>query len=59
MDLSGLQNRIYRAAFRIDSGRKGFASIGRERKGRIAYLTTAQNSYAKKQKIALDAYVLL
>ena len=37
MDLSGLENRIYKAAANIDFGRKGFAIIGEERKGRIAY----------------------
>ena len=37
MDLNGLKNRLYNAAANIDFGRKGFAIIGEERSGRIAY----------------------
>jgi hypothetical protein len=32
-----LANRIYRAALFIDTGRKGFATRGKEQKGRISY----------------------
>jgi len=37
LDLSGLQNRVIKAATNIDFGRKGFAIAGKERAGRIAY----------------------
>ena len=37
MDPTGLLRNIYEAALRIDSGRKGFAIIGKEREGRINY----------------------
>jgi hypothetical protein len=37
LDLSGLENRIYKATSNIDFGRKGFATRGKEQKGRIAY----------------------
>jgi hypothetical protein len=33
----GLVNSVYDAAAAIDSGRKGFAIIGKEREGRINY----------------------
>ena len=37
MELIGLVDSINAAAFNIDSGRKGFAVVGKERAGRIAY----------------------
>ncbi len=37
MDLTGLLSSVYEAAAAIDSGRKGFAIIGKEREGRINY----------------------
>ena len=37
MDLIGYLGRISEAAANIDSGRKGFAIIGKEREGRISY----------------------
>jgi len=37
LEQSGLIDKIYYAARSIDSGRKGFALIGKERKGRISY----------------------
>ena len=37
MERTGLLNKIYHAARSIDSGRKSFAFVGKERKGRIAY----------------------
>ena len=37
MDLIGLVDRINESTVNIDSGRKGFAIIGKEREGRISY----------------------
>ena len=37
MDLTGLLRNIYEAALAIDSGRKGFATRGKEQEGRINY----------------------
>ena len=57
MELIGLIDNIIEAAIIIDSGRKGFAIIGDIEKSllkqRHSNLSTAQDSYTKKQKIAL------
>ena len=37
MDPTGLLRNIYKAALAIDSGRKGFATRGKEQEGRINY----------------------
>jgi hypothetical protein len=37
LDLTGLINRITTATANIDSGRKGFATIGKEQERRINY----------------------
>ena len=37
MDIPGLVNRIYNAVVQIDSGRKGFATRGKEHEGRLSY----------------------
>jgi hypothetical protein len=39
LDLTGLISSIYEAALNIDSGRKGFATRGKEQEGRISYET--------------------
>jgi hypothetical protein len=37
LDIPGLVNSINNADIQIDSGRKGFAIIGKEQEGRINY----------------------
>jgi len=37
LETAGLVSKIAEAALKIDFGRKGFATIGKERKGRISY----------------------
>jgi len=37
LDIPGLVNRIYNAVVQIDSGRKGFATRGKEHEGRLSY----------------------
>jgi hypothetical protein len=37
LDLISLANNISNAAINIDTGRKGFAIVGKEREGRISY----------------------
>ena len=37
MDIPGLVNRISNAVMQIDSGRKGFATRGKEHEGRLSY----------------------
>ncbi|MCL2689654.1 MAG: hypothetical protein FWE57_07395 [Chitinispirillia bacterium] len=52
MDPIGLVDSINDAAIKIDSGRKGFAIVGEERKGRIAYekgIAEALNAFKEAQ----------
>ena len=52
LDLIGLVLSITDAAFRIDSGRKGFAIIGKEREGRISYekgISEAMSAFQEAQ----------
>ena len=39
MDITGLINKVFSAAFAIDFGRKGFATRGKAEEGRISYET--------------------
>jgi hypothetical protein len=51
----GLINRINEAALSIDSGRKGFAIIGKEREGRISYedgISEAMAAFQEAQTLA-------
>lgn len=61
MELSGLENRIYSAATRIDLGRKGFAIIGEERAGRISYengIAEALSAF-KEALVSADPYTII
>jgi hypothetical protein len=68
LDKTGLLYNIYEAVVRIDSGRKGFATRGKEQEGRINYETgiaqalsafqEAQSS-ADPQTIILSEYTFL
>jgi len=58
LDPTGLLRNIYKAALAIDSGRKGFAIIGKERKGRISYekgIAQAMSAFKEAQKVTLSA----
>ncbi|MCL2688221.1 MAG: hypothetical protein FWE57_00040 [Chitinispirillia bacterium] len=62
MDLNGLLNNISNAAASIDSGRKGFAVIGEERAGRIAYeegIADALSSFKQAQTSADPQTIIL
>jgi hypothetical protein len=61
LDLTGLVSSISDAAFRIDSGRKGFARVGKERAGRIAYeegIAKALNAFREAQ-LSADPQAIL
>jgi len=58
----GLVDRINKAAFNIDIGRKGFAIIGKEREGRISYeggIAEAMSAFKEVQIIADPLTLLL
>jgi len=62
LDLVGLINRITTATASIDSGRKGFAIIGKEREGRINYedgIAQALSAFKKAQATADPQIILL
>ena len=61
MELIGLVDSINEAAIDIDHGRKGFAIIGEERTGRIAYergIAAAMNAF-KEAQISADPYIII
>ena len=45
MDLIGYVSKITTAAANIDSGRKGFATRGKEQEGRISFRLYAQYAF--------------
>jgi hypothetical protein len=60
--LAGLINRITTATASIDSGRKGFAIIGKEREGRINYedgIATAMTAFKEAQATADPQTIIL
>jgi len=62
LDPTGLLRNIYEAALRIDSGRKGFAIIGKEREGRINYesgIALAMETFKEAQAAADPETILL
>ena len=62
MDILGLVNRIYNAVIQIDSGRKGFATRGKEQEGRISYedgIDEAFTSFKEAQATADPQTILL
>ena len=61
MVLTGLVNSIYEAAIKIDSGRKGFAIIGEERAGRIAYEKGIGEAFSafKEAQISADPKTII
>ena len=62
MELTGLVNSINKAAIDIDFGRKGFATRGREQKGRIAYekgIAKAMSAFKQVQKNANPQTIIL
>ena len=55
MDKAGLLTRITDAALAIDSGRKGFATRGKEQEGRISYeegIAKAMTAFKEAQATA-------
>jgi hypothetical protein len=50
LDLTGLLSDIYQSSINIDSGRKGFAVIGKEREGRISYEKGIAEALSKFQE---------
>jgi len=62
LELAGLINSIITATSSIDSGRKGFAIIGKEREGRINYedgIERAMTAFKKAQATADPETILL
>ena len=61
MDATGLVSNIYEAALRIDSGRKGFAIIGKEREGCISHETGIAAALAafKEAQTTADPQILI
>ena len=62
MDLIGLVNSIHESAVNIDSGRKGFAMIGKEREGRITYesgISKAMSAFQEAQATADPQTIIL
>jgi len=60
--LAGLIDNIITATVRIDSGRKGFAIIGKEREGRINYesgIALAMETFKETQATANPEIILL
>jgi hypothetical protein len=57
-----LLSSIYKAAINIDSGRKGFAIIGKEREGRINYedgISAAMSAFKEAQATADPQTIIL
>jgi len=61
LDLTGLASRIYEAVINIDSGRKGFAIIGKERAGRINYELGIARAMAafREAQAAADPHLII
>jgi len=62
LDLIGYLGRISKAAANIDSGRKGFAIIGKEREGRISYeegIAEAMSAFKEAQATADPQTIIL
>ena len=62
MDHSGLVNSIYDAAIAIDSGRKGFATRGKEHEGRLSYeqgIALALSSFKDAQSTVDPQIIIL
>jgi len=62
LDPTGLLRNIYEAALAIDSGRKGFATRGKEQEGRISYekgIALAMTSFQKAQSTADPQAIIL
>jgi hypothetical protein len=62
LDLAGLINRIITATASIDSGRKGFATRGKEQEGRINYedgISLAMSAFQEAQATADPQTILL
>ena len=62
MDLIGLVDRINESTVNIDSGRKGFAIIGKEREGRISYergIAEALSAFQEAQATADPQTIIL
>ena len=62
MDLAGLIDSIITATVRIDSGRKGFATRGKEQEGRIFYedgIALAMSAFKEAQATADPETILL
>jgi hypothetical protein len=61
LDLIGLVDSITTAAANIDSGRKGFAIIGKEREGRISYEEgiSAAMSVFKEAQATADPHTII
>lgn len=61
MDIISLANNIYFAAIAIDTGRKGWATKGKEQEGRIAFeegINVARSAFEKAQTSA-DPHALI
>jgi len=62
LEIIGLIDNINKAAISIDSGRKGFAIIGKEREGRINYedgIAVALSAFKKAQATADPQTIIL
>jgi len=62
LDPTGLLRNIYEAALAIDSGRKGFATRGKEQEGRINYedgIERAMSAFQEAQATADPQIILL
>jgi hypothetical protein len=62
LDHSGLVNSIYDAAIAIDSGRKGFATRGKEHEGRLSYeqgIALALSSFKDAQSTVDPQIIIL
>jgi len=62
LDPTGLLRNIYEAALAIDSGRKGFATRGKEQEGRINYeegIALAMTSFQEAQATADPQTIIL
>jgi hypothetical protein len=62
LDKTGLISDIYEAVVRIDAGRKGFATRGKEQEGRINYesgIAQALSSFQKAQATADPETIIL
>jgi hypothetical protein len=62
LDPTGLISRIYRATVRIDLGRKGFATRGKEQEGRISYedgIYEAMSAFQEAQATADPQTIIL